>query len=780
MKKRNKFLLLFAPAIVLTAVPLLTSCSSDDDATDPVKPIEQPHTYNYGLWIYGEQGSQHVVLDSIASSITSIEGVPSWLTATISTDTVTGGHPMIILECKDAKGESLPDAKLTVTAENGDVANITVSHSNLTLGDAYNGSNANFIKEWWKCQTVQINGVSAPQKTPWTVEGGINIPTEVRDSYRPDQGWEMAFSYLNDASLDGTRYFALYNKYTGQLRVYTYLLNPKGEGNELSFMVKMGDYNSKDMQPLYHNYEFGIPANHDLGTSLSRSPYIYDGQNQAFMTLVTPYRQSSSLANGWHCFDLDLSAYTPNGKNWLDPKRKEAKITIFANTETTQQITLRGSILGDIGGTFSNERIIQHGGGNCMSGLCSALDWISGTATSSIMGCNQYAQLMSVQGKYAGNSGMGAWLNPLKFWGGFGVSILSGGLGLIGEALAEPVSYDTIPGKIDLKADLQLDASGYIKTFNSTDIRGLGVATEAITSANGTNGHVGKGVWGLADDPIVYVDKEDFLSSYDHFNVQATANGYSTNNFDAYEARLVYAFDPTSVKVNINTELYQRVYDVNVTTTVGVYPSRQYGYTHAFRSFLMFPERTTFSFAEGKKSGIVRLRNSSTPHIWQVTPDELLDTDSEAYETKANSKIMTQTGSNIRYYGRPISEFFKTIIVNPQVYVPYSGGKVGYPEVPDFVVAVTVSFYTHPASERPADAEPCTFSKVFIPKIQLVTRNEMKTVSARLKKYADDCKENKPVGTLATEDKAGKVNVMQTGGDQLVAKTLRMLKKIGL
>ena len=54
MKKRNKFLLLFAPAIVLTAVPLLTSCSSDDDATDPVKPIEQPHTYNYGLWIYGE------------------------------------------------------------------------------------------------------------------------------------------------------------------------------------------------------------------------------------------------------------------------------------------------------------------------------------------------------------------------------------------------------------------------------------------------------------------------------------------------------------------------------------------------------------------------------------------------------------------------------------------------------------------------------------------------------------------------------------------------------
>ncbi len=777
MKKRNKFLLLFAPAIVLTAVPLLTSCSSDDDATDPVKPVELPHTYNYGLWIYGEQGSQHVVLDSIASPITSIDGAPSWLTATIAPDTVTGGHPMIILECKDAKGESLPDAKLTVTAENGDVANITVSHSDLTLGDAYDGSNANFIKEWWKCQTVQINGVSAPQKTPWTIEGGINIPTEVRDSYRPDQGWEMAFSYLNDASLDGTRYFALYNKYTGQLRVFTYLLNPKGEGNELSFMVKMGEYSSTDMYPLYHNYEFGIPANHDLGTSLSRSPYIYDGQNQAFMTLVTPYRQSSSLANGWHCFDLDFSGYVPQGKNWLDSKRKEAKLSIFADTETTQQITLRGSILGDIGGTFSNERIIQHGGGNCMSGLCSALNWISGTATSSIQGCNQYAQLMSVQGDYAGNSGIGKFLNPTKYWGGFVCSICSGALGLIGDMLAEPVSYDTIPGKIDLKADLQLDASGYIKTFNSTNIRGLAVSGEAITSANGADGHVGKGIWGLADDPIVYVDKEDLLSSYDHFNIQATANGYSSSNFADYAARLVYAFDPTSVKVNINRDLYPWIYDVNVTTTIGVFPARQYGYTDPYRSFLMLPARQTFSLAEGKKSGVVRLNNNTTPRIWQVAPEDLLDTDSEAYETKANSKVVAQTGGNIRFYGRSVSEFFKTVIVNPQVYVPYSGSKVGYPVVPDFVVAVTVSFYTHPASNRPADAEPCTFSKVFIPKVQLVTRNEMKYVSDLLQDYTNNCKNKLYINELANDPT---VPVYHSGGDQLVAKTLRMLKKIGL
>ena len=257
--------------------------------------------------------------------------------------------------------------------------------------------------------------------------------------------------------------------------------------------------------------------------------------------------------------------------------------------------------------------------------------------------------------------------------------------------------------------------------------------------------------------------------------MQAKSNGYSTNNFGAYEARIVYAFDPTSVKVNINRELYPEICDVNVTTAVGVYPSRKYGYTDAYRSMLMFPARPTFSLAEGKTSGIVRLSGSSTPRVWQVAPSELLDTAPEAYETKANSKVVTQTGSNIRYYGRPVNEFFKNIIVNPQVYIPYNGSAVGYPETPDFVVAVTVSFYTH--KNHPDDAAPCTFSKVFIPKVQVVSRNEMKDVSTRLMDYADKCEKLQQVGTLANDPTTP---VYQSGGEQLVAKTLRMLKKIGL
>lgn len=76
-----------------------------------------------------------------------------------------------------------------------------------------------------------------------------------------------------------------------------------------------------------------------------------------------------------------------------------------------------------------------------------------------------------------------------------------------------------------MKADLQLSASGYIKTFNSTDIRGLAVSPEAIASANGDDGHMGNGIWSLAEDPVVYIDKDDLLSAYDHFNVGVRDEG---------------------------------------------------------------------------------------------------------------------------------------------------------------------------------------------------------------------------------------------------------------
>lgn len=171
---------------------LLTSCSKDDDMSIP-EPTPSAHTSNYALWLYGEEAYRQLVLDNLSTEIATVDVNSPWLKASVGN--MVGGHPSIILESHHAIGSDLPDAKLTVTSENGDVAHITVKHSEMPLGDAYSCNNNgllndeqnNFLTEWWKCNTVRINGVDQPQATPWTVEGGLYIPPTVRDSYRPDQ-----------------------------------------------------------------------------------------------------------------------------------------------------------------------------------------------------------------------------------------------------------------------------------------------------------------------------------------------------------------------------------------------------------------------------------------------------------------------------------------------------------------------------------------------------------------------------------------------------------------
>lgn len=49
--------------------------------------------------------------------------------------------------------------------------------------------------------------------------------------------------------------------------------------------------------------------------------------------------------------------------------------------------------------------------------------------------------------KNGGSEGIMGYLNPMKYWGGFVLSMASGALGMLGDYLAEPVSYDTFPAR---------------------------------------------------------------------------------------------------------------------------------------------------------------------------------------------------------------------------------------------------------------------------------------------------------------------------------------------
>ena len=735
----------------------LVSCSDNDIPSIP------DHTYAYNTYVFGNKGSSRFILKDMKGQIVNIESDASWLNVTLGESTIDG-HPVIIINNDNG---SSAQAYITVAADNGEKAIVTVNHMKHAVG--FNDADDMFVTNWWECDSVALQGISAPQRTPWNTEV-VTIPDAIQEQYRPEHGWEMAFCYLNDDTMEGVRFFALYNKWTGQLRVYTYIDNPTGWGNDIAFRTCYGEYNSVNLYPFYNTFQYGIPSCHEMDSTLRRDVQFVSEQPQTFSTWLSPYREDASLNPGWYVFELDMSGYVPEGKNWLD-NDQEAKFKFFAETMQNQQITLKGTLIGQLDGTFQNEQVVQTGGTSALYGISNGLSMLSGMATSSISSCSEYALLM----KNGGDEGISGYLNPTKYWGGFACSLGSALIGYLAES-TDPISYDTIPGKIDLALNATIDLDGYIKSYTANDFKPLGVSVDAINRANGPDGHLGKGVWGLAQDPVVYIDKEVLMSTSQSFYILNRGNGtYSQpGDFQENELRMAWLFDPTSVKLNINRDLFPgEIKDLSITSTCGIYVDQPNGHTDTFRSMLTLPERPSFDMSNGTSEGEIfsLSTDGSMPRLILVAPNDLLDTDENAYETPDNSTFVALPGdSAYHFYGRVIEECGKKIMVDPQVYVPYAKAETTYifdPKAPDFVVSVNVVFEW--------EGNTYLYTKCFIPRIEVVDHATMLSFNTSLKDYADKCAAQQPTGTLANDPS---VDVYNPGGDKLLTKTFRMLDKI--
>ena len=756
---RSKLLSLWLAILTITTVSVsLLSCS--EDVTSGLD-----HSYAYDVYVFGNRGSERFILKNMRGQVVNIESDAKWLTATAGGKTIDGSAVIII----NNENGMLNQGHLTVTNDQGETAIVNVKHMNHSVG--YNDPNDIFVTNWWECDTVKLQGIDTPQRTPWGVEGGVLIPSDIRGQYKPDKGWEMGFCYLNDDTMEGVHFFSLYNKWTGQLRVYTYIQDPSGWGNDIAFRTCYGEYNSVNLYPFYNTFQYGIPTCHEMDSTIRRDIQFVSEQPQTFSTWLSPYRESSSLSPGWYVCELDMSGYVPEGKNWLD-NDQEAKFKFFAETIEQSEITLKGSLIGSLDGTFQNEQVVQKGGTSALYGISSALGMISGMATSSISSDATYASLM----KGGGDEGLGGYLNPAKYWGGFACSLGSALLGYIaGET--DPITYDSIPGKIDLALNATIELNGYIKSYTANDFKPLGVSADGITHAQGANGHMGKGVWGLDQDPVVYVDKEVLMSSSDFIRIFNRGDGvYSQpGEFQDNELRMAWLFDPTSVKLNLNRDLFPgEIKDLSITTSCGVYVDTPSGLTDTHRSLLMLPERPTIDISNGTSEGdLIELSadGSSMPRLVVVPPSDFLDTDENAYETPDNTEFVSLPGDSVyHFFGRVVDECGKQIMVAPQVYVPYAKDETTYildPKAPDFVVTVNVVFEW--------EGSTYLYTKCFIPRIELVDHATMLSFEAQLKDFADKCAANQPTGKLANDPS---VDVYNPGGDQLVNKTLRMLNKI--
>ena len=762
---KKTFSILLASIAMTTVLGIMTGCNQKVAEITPTEEVINPDDpaiwkYNYSLLIPAANEAQTVVLREFTKPIYKIDNPASWITIDIKEELEDGCQ---VLEITSTQADKEQEATITIKSEAREEIKITVMQGKLLGPD--DGANADFFNDWENYSEIKINGKTNPVATPWNVDNQSNIPIAVTDQYKKEHGWEMAFCSLSNTATDRICYFGLYNRHSGTLRVFHYLNDPAGYGQEISYQVWMGDQDATNVATYYNSLEFGVPANHKFSSNnLSRKTNLVGSsmQTQSFMTWVTPYmRYSSNLVEGWYCFDLDMTGYAPGAKQWRDVDDK-IKMSIVPVIRNTQNITLRGTLAGDLGGTFDMPQTIVQGTGNCLSGVCGTLNMIGGMMNGQLGSASQYAASLSQPA--TAKMGTGA------FIGGMAVSAASSLLGLIGSALTdEKPTVTYIPGKIDMKLDAQLDLAGTISNFTSSREAIYNVTLSNINATNGEDGNFGRGIWSLAQDPVIYIDREDLMADYDHFTIYGkSGNQYYSSDFNEYGVRYVYFLDPNSIKLNINTELFPDIENVTVAASCGVYPSRQSGYATAYRSLLML-DNPEFDITPSDYKEVVRFGPNSSPRILQVKPQELLTND-DVFETPANSKKVQQKGGSNYYYGYLVNAGNKDIIANPQVYMNITtpNGHINNPTFPtEVLVSVQITFES--------GGNTYLFTKCFVPKIEYINRDTTLQKSDEIAQFVAKCDAKQPTGVLANQPA---INVYSPNGSILFAKTLRMLKRV--
>ena len=735
-----------AMAIAFAACLSLQSCSDDDNGSSYVA-----GNYFYQLDVPNANDETIVILDSITSGIQSIGVCPEWATVT-DADSTVNGHPVLRLSLKRGDASQANSGKIMVTSEKGDQITLSLNRA-YTLTDKLNAS-TKFATDWENMDSVQIfsEGASRLVNLPWADESVTTLPQEIRHDVKKADGWEMAFSVLNNAGLDDCNYFALYNKYLGTLRIFHYVTNSNTNGSKYSFTVNLGTSGTKNKYPFYHSLAYAIPDSHK-SVSNTKNLLSEDLSNPStFRSYFTPYTTSSTLARGWTAFDIDMSAYCPTNSSWLT---SGDEMSIWCKTELEQKISLEGTISANITGKYSSAEAKSV---SSSSGVSSLLQKVGG-----MIGDVQNSSLTAIEKQLTGSS-----LSTYCRYLGTACNVAAYAYDYIMDNPYRENVIDSMPGKIEMSMTGDIDLSGYITSLATNSVTPLTMAVKRFADYDS---HIGQGVWSLVEDPVVYVSDDRIMGDVRTINLSVLKDGtYGNSSVTTNHLRMVTFFDPTSIKLNINTDVFPDVSDVRVTCEYGVYPSVEAGHTANYLDLMGITQPTMKIVKDDETTTFYQSQSSKNKTKYLCLPHtQFMATALE--ETTTNCAVVKQEGADYYYYGRKVNTDGKDFIISPQVYFPYtvtdksSAYSVG--QMPDFVVLVTLTFKSNGKS--------FIFTQRFLPQVKSISFADLKTKYAELQSYSEKCKAGEAINIL--NNKAG-IGVKHPYGDSSIQKTLDILNAL--
>ncbi len=647
-----------------------------------------------------------------------------------------------------------------------------------SLRSGGNSEEKSFLKDWANCDKVYVNGLKNPVYTPWKGIANSDIPEDIRKDYLKNDGWEMAFCCLNDPAAPYTRYFGLYNRYRGILRVFMYIPDAKAYGKEMGFTISRGD-NIRNGYPFYNAMMYGIPSNKPY-TSWNMSKDLATGTSKykPLSWRLTPYTkegEAKGVSVYWHCFDLDMSGYVPKDettpwKSHIDSDDILLSIAPISQDEST--IKLSGQLLGKLEGTYSepviktspanpdlhSARLGMNGIGAIFSGVTSLL----GTAASI---SNVFGPERDEAGKAVGAAA----------WWGIGLGITGMLFNTVGTILAgsdNTVSSTKEKGTIDLNLDANIDMNGIMRSWKSLSDGGM-LLTPKLLKATNPNCHIGEGCFGLEESPVVCIAKEDLLSETDNVNITMVNGKYmagSKEENERYALRFITFLDPNSIKINLNTDLYHDIENLTVTAFCAVNTSLGVGNTDSYRDLINLNKRPTLSFPKAQ-NGLIELNDQTSMKLHNISCDDVLKGCPISFPENKKSqfvKLEEQKGDEVyRYYGLGSDLLGSNIMVEPQAYLPFSGFDFKEPVAPDIVVPVIVTFDCK-------EHKNVLLIKQFIPDFKLVSRSELSTYYTKLQDFKKKSEDHEEVGKVNNAQSIG----YKSKSHIYMTRALNTLKKV--
>lgn len=632
----------------------------------------------------------------------------------------SSGFSMLRLSRKAATTENFEQGVIKVTFESNNTINLIISREwELIPSSENSGEYDKFNKGWWQedhisYYTATSYGANEEIRTislPWASSTISNIPREIfeKDDHSTTRGWVMAYNLFDSENSNGKRiskpYFALYNKYTGILRIFYYQFSNTGYAGELSFMVRPTS-ESTAKYPYYHSMQYAIPA----GIAQAKNTALGCEKSNTYEQYYTPYAISNILKEGWYAFDIDMSHYNPAAGSLF---QDIDYMSIQCCTSSTAQITLSGCFGGVSEGTTTSK-------GASTTSSANGINYNAAMTSGSSGAVEAFTCIM------AGDYLTGAFKGAMALW--------NYGNALLGKSTDDYETIEETTGTISQNFNGEIDLSGYEVTQTSNNAIGVQFKYNAFSQSE----LVGSGVWSLQDSPVIYVVNDLLIGDDWGFSCEVAKDHYgymgdpAVNNFNLFTF-----LDPTSLKFNINTEIYANIRNVEMSWTYGVYPNQPSNHTNSYRSLMRITNAAPQFIDKSKQDGKTYKSAESEFANMEYMDYPIEDMTFVQLDKKLQYIEATQTESKYRYFGCAGCEkdvddkdFF---IVDPVVTLPSEENAFYDFEVPDYVVGVTLKFnYTQD------DGKECTavFSKRFIPRVESITTSKMLTKRTELQKYS--------------------------------------------